>query len=79
MLNCVKTLTYLCNCKSKESSICNAMDGHCIQAMKVVHYHANGHFDWLTDGHQSVNPSREAVSILYGKYNDLHLSILWLY
>ena len=36
--------------------------------MKIVHHHANGHFDWLISGHQSVNPSREVISILSGKY-----------
>ena len=29
---------------------------------------ANGHFNWLISEHQSVNLSREAVSILSGKY-----------
>ena len=36
--------------------------------MKIVHHHANGRFDWLISEHQSVNPSREAISILSGKY-----------
>ena len=31
-------------------------------------HHANGRFDWLISGHQSVNPSREAISIVSGKY-----------
>ena len=44
------------------------MECHCLQAMKIVHHHANGHFDWLISEHQSVNPSREAISILSGKY-----------
>ena len=35
--------------------------------MEIVHYHANGHFDRLLSGHQSVNPSREEISILSGK------------
>ena len=30
-------------------------------------HHANGRFDWLISGHQSLNPSREAISILFGK------------
>ena len=60
-LNCVKKLDYLCN-------VCNAVEGHCFQAMKIVYHHANGRFDWLLSGHQSVNPSREPVSILSGKY-----------
>ena len=41
------------------------MEDHCLQAMKIVHHH--GHFGWLVSGHQSVNPSREAISILSGK------------
>ena len=36
--------------------------------MKIVHHHADGCFDWLSSGHQSVNPSREVISILFGKY-----------
>ena len=36
--------------------------------MKTVHHHANGRFDWLISEDQSVNPSREAISILSGKY-----------
>ena len=44
------------------------MEGHYLQAMKIVHHHANGRFDWLISGHQSANPSREATSILSGKY-----------
>ena len=37
-------------------------------AMKTVDHHANGCFDWLISGQHSVNPSREAISILSGKY-----------
>ena len=44
------------------------MEGHCLQAMKIVHHNANGCVDWLISGHQSVNPSSEAISILSGKY-----------
>ena len=33
-----------------------------------MHHHANGHFAWLISGQQSVNPLREAISILSGKY-----------
>ena len=39
-----------------------------VQAMKIVHHHANGCFDWLISGQQCVNPSREAISTLTGKY-----------
>ena len=56
------------NWKSQISNVCNAVEGHCFQAMKVVRHHANGRFDWLISGHHSVNPSREAISILSGKY-----------
>ena len=41
------------------------MEGHCLQAMKIVHDHANGRFDWLISGH---NRSKEAISILSSKY-----------
>ena len=63
-----KKLDYLCKCKPEISDVCNAVEGHCLQAMKIVHHHANGSFDWLISGQQSVNPSREAISILSGKY-----------
>ena len=32
-----------------------------------MHHHVNGRVDWLLSGHQRVNPSREASSILSGK------------
>ena len=67
-LHCVKRLDYLCDCESEISNVCNAMEGHCFQAMKIVRHHANGRFDWFLPGHQSVNPSRDAISILSGKY-----------
>ena len=41
--------------------------GHCLQAIKIMHHHANGRFDWLISEHQSVNPRREAIPILPGK------------
>ena len=44
------------------------VEGHCLQAMKMVHYYANGCFDWLVSGQQSDNPLREVISILSGKY-----------
>ena len=61
-------MDYLRNCKSEISNVCNAEEGICLQAMKNVHHHANGRFDWLISEHQRVNPSREAISILSGKY-----------
>ena len=33
-----------------------------------MHHYANGRFDWLSSEHRSVNPSREAISILSEKY-----------
>ena len=39
------------------------MEGHGLQATKIVHHHANGRFDWLIS-----EPSREVISILCGKY-----------
>ena len=63
-----KKFDYLCKCKSAISNVCNALKGHCLEAMKIVHHHANGIFDWLISEHQSVNPSREAISTLSGKY-----------
>ena len=67
----MKKLDYLGNCKSEISSVCNAVGGHCLQAMKIVHHIANSRFDWLISEHQSVNPSREAISVLSGKYKRL--------
>ena len=68
MLLYVTKLDYLCKCKSEISNVSNAMDGHCLEVMKIMHHHADGHFGLLISGHQSVNPSREATSILSGKY-----------
>ena len=45
----------------------HAVEGHCLQVMKIVHNHANGRNDWLISEHQSVTPSTEAISILSGK------------
>ena len=61
-------MDYLCNCKSEISNVRNAVEGNCLQAMKIMHHYANSCFDWLISGHLSVNPSREAISILSGKY-----------
>ena len=68
MLHCVIKLDYLCNCKSEISSMYNAVEGHCLEAMKILRHHVNGRFDWLISGQQSVNPSREPISILSGNY-----------
>ena len=65
----MKRLDYLFNCKSEiRLYVCNAVEGHCLQAIEIVHRHANGCFDWLISGYQSINPSRETLSILPGKY-----------
>ena len=57
----------ICNCMLEISNACKAVNSHCLQAIKVVHHHASDRFDWLISGHQSVNPLREAISILAGK------------
>ena len=62
-----KKLDYLCYGKSEISSL-QCSEGHCPQAMQIVHHHAGGRFDWLISEQQSVNPSREAISILSGEY-----------
>ena len=67
----MKKLDYLCNCKSEISNVCNAEEGFCLQAMKHMRYNAKSCFNWLISRHQSVNPSREAISVLSGKYKRL--------
>ena len=64
----MKKLVYLCNCKSEISNVVNVVAGHSLQAIKIVHHHANSCFDWLISGQKSVDPSREAISVLSGKY-----------
>ena len=49
-------------------NVCNALEDHCLQAMKIVHHYANERFDWIISEHHSVNTSREVISILSGKY-----------
>ena len=58
-------MDYLCDCKC---NVCNVVESHCLQAMKIVHHYANGCFDWLIYGQQSVNPWRIVISTLSGKY-----------
>ena len=53
------------------------VEGLCLQAMRIVHHHANSRFDWLISGHQSIISLAEATSMLSGKYKDLRLSVLW--
>ena len=31
---------FLCNSKSEISNVCNVVEGHCPQVMKIVHRHA---------------------------------------
>ena len=57
-------MDYLCNCKSEIGNVRNPVEDHCLRAMKIVHHHANGRFDWLI----FVYPSREVIPILSGKY-----------
>ena len=59
-----KKLDYL---KLEISNICNVVERHCPQTMKIVHRHASGCFDWLISVQQRDNPSKEAISILSGK------------
>ena len=49
-------------------NVWNPVEGHCLRAMIIVHHHADGRFDWLISGHQSVNHTREVIFILSGKY-----------
>ena len=64
----MKKLDYLCDHKSEIRNVCNEVEGHCLQAMNIVHHHVNGSCDWLISEHQGVNLSREAISIPSGKY-----------
>ena len=68
MLHWAKRLDYLCDCKSEISNVCKVAEGHSLQTMKIVHHYANGYLDWIISGQQSVNPSREAISIPSGKF-----------
>ena len=74
MLHCIKKLDYVCNCKSEISNGCNEVKAHCLQAMKIVHHNTSGHFCWLISEHQSVNPSREPMSVPPGKYKSFMLT-----
>ena len=50
-----KKLNYYCNCKSEISNVCNALEGHCLERMTIVHHHTSGRFDLLISEYQSVN------------------------
>ena len=60
-------MDYLCNCKSGISDVYSAVEGYCLQAIKFVDHYANGCLYWLILGHQSINPSREAILVLLGQ------------
>ena len=60
---------------SEIEKFCNTVEIQCLKAMKIVDYHANDRFDWLIFGHQKVDPSREAISILSGKYKRFTLIV----
>ena len=64
----MKKPDYLDNNKSEISNVCNMVEDHCLQAMKIVHHYANDCFDWLISEQHSVDPWREVISILSGKY-----------
>ena len=70
-----KKLDYLCTCKSEIGNVSNTVEDHCLQAIKIVHHHTNGRFDWLISGHQSVNLSREVISMLSGKYKTFMFAV----
>ena len=71
-----KKLDDLCNCKSEISNVCNVVEGHCLQVIKIMYHYTNSCFDWLISGQQSVNPWGEAISICLGNTKDLRMSIL---
>ena len=50
-------LDYLCDSKPEISNICQAVKSQCLQAMKTVHHHANGNFDWLVSEHEDLRLS----------------------
>ena len=70
MLHRVNKLDYLYNWKIEVSNVCNVVEDHCLQTIKIVHHYASDYLDWLISWQHSVNPSREAISIriLSGKY-----------
>ena len=61
-------LSLVTACKSEISNVCNAVEGHCLQVMKIVHHYAISYSDWLISEHQSIKTSRVVISILSGKY-----------
>ena len=68
----------VCNCKSEISNVCNTVEGHCLQAMKIVHHHANGCFGWLiTEHYKALILGENQFLHCLGNTKDLRLSILW--
>ena len=79
MSHSIGKMDYLRN-KSEISNVCNTVEGHCLQEMKIMHHHASGHFDLLISVHQSNNPSRQTISILsgiYKRFTSVH-PVLWV-
>ena len=70
------TLDYPCNSKSEISDVCNAVESHCLQAMKIVHHLANGHFDWSISETGALILREKQFLYCLGNTKDLHLSIL---
>ena len=64
----IEKMDYVCNCKSEISNACNAVEGNCLQGMKIVHHYGSGYFDKLISWQLSVNPSKEEISTVLAKY-----------
>ena len=70
------------NCKSEMRHVCNVVEGQYLKAMEIMHHHDNDCFDWLISGQQSINPWREKIFILSGKYKRftfVHFSFILQY
>ena len=63
---------------SEISNVCKAMEGHCLQAMKIVSNHANGRFDWLISGTRALILREKQFLYCRANTKDLRLSTLWL-
>ena len=50
---------------SEVSNVCKAVEGHCVQAIKIVHHHGNDRFNWLISEQQSVNTIQTGVFCYY--------------
>ena len=49
-------MDYLCNCRSEMSNVCNTVEVHCRQAMKIGYHYANDRFDLIISRLEFVNP-----------------------